>query len=359
MPDFFEHLLGEQDTEHRPPLGATGWTDTASLARKGHKELSSAVVADNPREASVVDSAVEEGVDSLLDGGAPEAIAALEALFPLPLDLVVVALDELIERRVSRPARPIQGSAFLRQDNGPPATKDAKELTHRSAKRRRRKARESTEGADWGALFVFMLIRFHRSRNPRADYHGTRSHASRWAEIAVAVAEGVLLVGFSIPLWHQRVAASPRPADALTVDVIAEQFAWNVHYPGLDGIMGRRESALVNLQTNPVGLDREDPYAADDIVGPVVREVSPSRVGGERRHGVPQARQPDKVRSVVGGHDLRFRGGELLFGRQRRNGSSSWLETAHQRRQQESGGDEARSGSESHRGPPSNGILSP
>lgn len=118
----------------------------------------------------------------------------------------------------------------------------------------------------WGALFVYMLIRFHRSRNPRADYHGTRSHASRWAEAAVAVAEGVLLIGFSIPLWHQRVGAEPRPTDALTVDVIAEQFAWNIHYPGPDGIMGRREPELVDLQMNPVGLDPEDPYGKDDVV---------------------------------------------------------------------------------------------
>lgn len=118
----------------------------------------------------------------------------------------------------------------------------------------------------WGALFVYMLIRFRRGRNPRADYHGTRSHASRWGEAAVAVAEGVLLIGFSIPLWHQRVGAEPRPDDALTVDVIAEQFAWNIHYPGPDGVIGRREPELVDLQINPVGLDPDDPYGEDDVV---------------------------------------------------------------------------------------------
>jgi hypothetical protein len=95
--DIFEHLFGKQSTEHRPPLGGTRRAQPASLAGEGHQELSPAVVADNPCETSVVDPTVEKGEDGLLDGAAPEAVAALEALLPLALDLVVAALDELKE----------------------------------------------------------------------------------------------------------------------------------------------------------------------------------------------------------------------------------------------------------------------
>ena len=49
------------------------------------------------------------------------------------------------------------------------------------------------------------------------------------------------------------------------VRVVAQQFAWNIHYPGADGIFGKTDVSLINEQTNPVGLDRSDPNAADDI----------------------------------------------------------------------------------------------
>jgi cytochrome c oxidase subunit 2 len=48
------------------------------------------------------------------------------------------------------------------------------------------------------------------------------------------------------------------------VKIVAEQFAWNVRYPGPDGIFGRTDINLVSSD-NPLGLDRTDPYAKDDI----------------------------------------------------------------------------------------------
>ena len=44
----------------------------------------------------------------------------------------------------------------------------------------------------------------------------------------------------------------------------AEQFAWNVQYPGRDGRFGRVDIKLVSAD-NPLGLDRTDPNAKDDI----------------------------------------------------------------------------------------------
>ena len=51
----------------------------------------------------------------------------------------------------------------------------------------------------WGIFFIAALVRFNRRAHPKADYVGVRSHASSVLEIAIAVAETVLLVGFSIP----------------------------------------------------------------------------------------------------------------------------------------------------------------
>ena len=117
----------------------------------------------------------------------------------------------------------------------------------------------------WGSFFAFVLWRFRAKRNPVADAHGVRSHASTWLEGAVALVEAILLVGFSIPLWADRVEHFPPPADSTQVRVVAEQFAWNIHYPGPDGKFGRTDVALLDLQSNPLGLDRDDPAAKDDV----------------------------------------------------------------------------------------------
>ncbi|NJL28046.1 MAG: hypothetical protein HC897_09160 [Thermoanaerobaculia bacterium] len=84
----------------------------------------------------------------------------------------------------------------------------------------------------WGSLFAFILFRFRKGCNPQANYHGLKTNASTYAEAAVALVEVVLLVGFSIPLYSERVDALPPETDATVVRVVGEQFAWNIHYPG-------------------------------------------------------------------------------------------------------------------------------
>ncbi len=117
----------------------------------------------------------------------------------------------------------------------------------------------------WGAFFAYCLVRFSRARHPVADYAGVKSHRSTYLEVAVAVVEAVLLIGFSIPLWAARVDDLPPQDQALVVEVTGEQFAWNIHYAGPDRKLGRTDVALLDLQSNPLGLDRSDPAAKDDV----------------------------------------------------------------------------------------------
>ena len=117
----------------------------------------------------------------------------------------------------------------------------------------------------WGAFFIYLLARFRRGRNPQADYQGIQTKAPKWLEGGVAVVEAILLLAFSIPLWSERVDAFPAESEATVVRVVGQQFAWNVHYPGPDGAFGATRAELVDEATNPLGLDREDPAAADDV----------------------------------------------------------------------------------------------
>lgn len=116
----------------------------------------------------------------------------------------------------------------------------------------------------WGSFFGYTLVRFRKSRNANADYAGVKSHLSSYLEIGIAIFEIVLIVGFAIPLWAKRVNEFPSEKEALVVHVIAEQFAWNVHYSGPDGIFGKTDRNLVTPE-NPTGLDRSDPAGKDDI----------------------------------------------------------------------------------------------
>lgn len=116
----------------------------------------------------------------------------------------------------------------------------------------------------WGTYFVYCLIRFRKSKNPVASYSGVKSHVSNYLEVGVAVIEGILLVGLAFPVWATFKNEFPPESRSLTVNVVAEQFAWNIHYPGPDGIFGKRDASLIS-QDNPLGLDRSDPNAMDDI----------------------------------------------------------------------------------------------
>jgi len=117
----------------------------------------------------------------------------------------------------------------------------------------------------WTAFFAFVLFRFRRSRAPRADYHGVRGGWSSYLEGGVLLAEVLLLAFFSIPAWSARVDDLPDESGATVVRVVAEQFAWNMHYPGPDGKFGKTELSLVGPD-NPLGLDDTDDAGADDII---------------------------------------------------------------------------------------------
>ena len=117
----------------------------------------------------------------------------------------------------------------------------------------------------WWAFFIFVLWRFRQKRNPVASHEGVTSGISTHLEFAVVLIDALLLIGFAIPLWAKRVNQIPDEKQSILVHVIGQQFNWNFHLPGPDGVFGRREVDLVS-NSNPVGLDSSDPAARDDLV---------------------------------------------------------------------------------------------
>jgi len=118
----------------------------------------------------------------------------------------------------------------------------------------------------WGIYFVYCLFRYRARAGHKAVYEPAKGKVAKSAEIGVILAEAVLLVGLSMPVWANWKHDFPNAQQALRVKVIGEQFAWNFHYPGKDGIFGRTDPKLMNNTGNSLGLDPADPNGKDDII---------------------------------------------------------------------------------------------
>ncbi len=120
-----------------------------------------------------------------------------------------------------------------------------------------------------GAVFIFVhvllaliLWRYGAHGDERAAYF----HEHKSLELSYTIIPAVVMavmVTMSGVVWSK--LHSPPPADALVAEVRGEQFVWKTRYPGPDGVFGKIDPKQMN-QTNPMGLDRNDPAAADDIV---------------------------------------------------------------------------------------------
>jgi cytochrome c oxidase subunit II len=116
----------------------------------------------------------------------------------------------------------------------------------------------------WGAFLIVCLVRFRRGAQPRASHAGLRPALPLLAIGFVVVGDAVLLATVALPVWIARTTLAASSSLPFEVHVIAEQFAWNVHYPGPDGRFGPTSSSLISA-ANPVGIDRASDAGRDDI----------------------------------------------------------------------------------------------
>ena len=120
----------------------------------------------------------------------------------------------------------------------------------------------------WSIFFVYLLVRYKRRDGVPAErekeHHGIIS-TSLIPDIVVMVFEIGLIFFYALPVWSNIKTKMPAEADSNRIDIVAEQFAWNAHYPGKDGKFGKRTYEKIHF-SNALGLDRDDAAAADDIV---------------------------------------------------------------------------------------------
>lgn len=124
----------------------------------------------------------------------------------------------------------------------------------------------------WLALFVIALVKFRKGAHPEPRTQGAGATFAAIAIGLVIAGDVIILTTQALPAWAARNeppfdSAQGRPpagAQPVEIRVAAEQFAWNIHYPGPDGVFGRTGRPFISA-SNPAGIDRSDPAAADDI----------------------------------------------------------------------------------------------
>ena len=111
-------------------------------------------------------------------------------------------------------------------------------------------------------VYIVFLVRYRRKAGVKATYHhGNNTMEFWWTIIPTAVF--LLLAVWSNRVWFDLTKSTP-PPDAVTVDIVAYQFGWDMRYAGADGQLGAAAVERISLN-NKFGLDPEDPAAKDDF----------------------------------------------------------------------------------------------
>lgn len=143
----------------------------------------------------------------------------------------------------------------------------------------------------WGAFFIYLLVKFRArpgvsavredhedtparisvpdsfSKFPFAQmlYRNKGELKSLIPDVIILTFEVALIVFYAIPVWSRIKGTVPDVKDPIRVEIVGEQFGWNVHYAGPDGKLGPSRMELMHF-SNPIGLDRNAPASADDVV---------------------------------------------------------------------------------------------
>jgi cytochrome c oxidase subunit II len=112
-------------------------------------------------------------------------------------------------------------------------------------------------------LLGYFTARYGAQNNERAAYWHDNPKAEAILLTVTAVIL-VVLVFMGQRVWYNMFFTGV-PDNAVVVHVTAQQFAWQIHYAGADGMFGRTDPGLVS-PTNQIGIDDNDPASKDDII---------------------------------------------------------------------------------------------
>lgn len=126
-----------------------------------------------------------------------------------------------------------------------------------------------------GTVFILsqlgLALAVFRFRDQGQQVHFTRGNNTLevlWTSATIILFLGLGFLGRKA--WAEVRFTDPA-ANAIHVEVTANQFVFNFRYPGADGKFGKLDPKQISPSTgNPVGVDANDPAGRDDIVVPTL-----------------------------------------------------------------------------------------
>ena len=100
---------------------------------------------------------------------------------------------------------------------------------------------------------LFFILKYRAKPGRQASY----VHGNTLLEIIWTVVPALILVGLTISsqrLWVEIRSPEHFPRTAQQIEILAEQFAWNIRYPGPDGLFDTPDDiSTINQLHLPVG----------------------------------------------------------------------------------------------------------
>jgi heme/copper-type cytochrome/quinol oxidase subunit 2 len=112
----------------------------------------------------------------------------------------------------------------------------------------------------WIIYFGYVLFRFNVARNKTASYEGSKARCPPAWNSPSSPSKLFAAAGHRCAAVGEKRDSFPKPEDATVMQIMAQQFAWNARYPGLDGKFGRQDMKLI-ASDNVFGVDPADPPA--------------------------------------------------------------------------------------------------
>ncbi len=115
-------------------------------------------------------------------------------------------------------------------------------------------------------LLLYSIVKFRAASGRRAIY----SHGSKKTELLWSIVPGFILIWLALvqkDAWFHIKSEFPKESEAVAVQVMPEQFAWNLRYPGADGAFGTEDDLIeLNNLHVPVGKNVVTRMSSKDVI---------------------------------------------------------------------------------------------
>jgi cytochrome c oxidase subunit 2 len=119
-------------------------------------------------------------------------------------------------------------------------------------------------GIVFSAVLLFMgycIYRFRHKAGTRAAYEPENKKLESWLTVLTTIGV-VAMLAPGLFVWAQFITV---PEGASELEVVGKQWQWSYRLPGKDGRLGKSDVRSISSD-NPLGLNRDDAHAQDDVV---------------------------------------------------------------------------------------------